>query len=201
MNWRPSRLSKKNLAIISAVAIIAIILGVTLATPALTYTLSASVNPFQSGSVSPSGGEYELDEQVALTAIAANGYTFDYWSGGAAGTSPTVTITMDSDKSLTANFKAITTATHNLTISINGQGNINPGEGIHEYPSGNQVTVNVSDISGWKFDHWSGDATGTSPTIVITMDSDKSVTAYFEDESMILGGGGGGGGGDDCGCN
>jgi hypothetical protein len=77
--------------------------------------------------------------------------------------------------------KAITTGTHNLTISINGQGNINPGEGIYKYPSGTQVTINVSSISDWDFDHWSGDATGTSPTIVITMDSDKSVTAYFED--------------------
>lgn len=200
MNWRPGRLSKKNLAIIIAVAIIAIILGVTLATPTLTYTLSASVNPPQAGSVSPSGGEYEPDEEVTLTATAANGYAFVYWSGGAAGTFTTVTITMDSDKSLTANFKAITTVTHNLTISINGQGIINPGEGIHEYPSGTQVTINVSAISGWNFDHWSGDATGTSHTIVITMDSDKSVTAYFEDESIIIGGGGGGGD-DDCGCN
>jgi uncharacterized repeat protein (TIGR02543 family) len=79
--------------------------------------------------------------------------------------------------------KAITTATHNLTISINGQGIINPGEGTHEYNSGTQVTITVSSISGWDFDHWSGDATGTSPTIVITMDSDKNVTAYFEDEN------------------
>jgi hypothetical protein len=183
MNWRPSRLSKKNLAIIIVAAIIAIILGVTLATPTLTYTLSASVNPPQAGSVSPSDGEYELGEEVILTANAANGYAFD--------------------KNLTANFKAITTVTHNLTICINGQGNINPSEGIYEYPRGTQVTINVSAISGWGFDHWSGDATGTSPTIVITMDSDKSVTAYFEDESIILGGGGGGGGGggDDCGCN
>ena len=77
--------------------------------------------------------------------------------------------------------KAITTATHNLTISINGQGTINPGEGTHEYHRGTQVTINVSAISGWEFDHWSGDATGTSPTIVITMDSDKNVTAYFDD--------------------
>ena len=77
--------------------------------------------------------------------------------------------------------KAITTGPHTLTISINGQGNITPGEGTYEYPSGTQVTINVSAISDWDFDHWSGDATGTSPTIVITMNADKSVTAYFED--------------------
>ena len=77
--------------------------------------------------------------------------------------------------------KAITTATYNLTISINGQGTINPSEGIYEHDSGTQVSINVSPISGWDFDHWSGDATGTSPTIVITMNSDKNVTAYFDD--------------------
>jgi hypothetical protein len=49
------------------------------------------------------------------------------------------------------NEKAITTATHNLTISINGQGIINPSEGTHEYPGGTQVTINVSAISGWEF--------------------------------------------------
>jgi len=185
-------MSKKNLVVIIVVAIIVIVSRVTLATPTLTYTLSASVNPPQAGSVSPSDGEYELDEDVILTASAASGYAFDYWSGSTAGTSPTVTLTMDSDKNLTANFKAITTVTHNLTICINGQGNINPSEGIYKYPTGTQVTINVSAISGWNFDHWSGDATGTSHTIVITMDSDKIVTAYFEDESIILGGGSGG---------
>ena len=77
--------------------------------------------------------------------------------------------------------KGVAAATHNLTISINGQGSISPSEGEYEYPSGTQVTINVSPIFGWDFDHWSGDATGTSPTIVITMNSDKNVTAYFED--------------------
>jgi hypothetical protein len=83
--------------------------------------------------------------------------------------------------------KAITTATYNLTISINGQGNINPSEGTYEHPGGTQVTINVSPIFGWDFDHWSGDATGTSPTIVITMDSDKHVTAYFNDGTSTPG--------------
>jgi uncharacterized repeat protein (TIGR02543 family) len=181
-------MSKKNLAVIIIVGIIAIILGVTLTTPTLTYTLSASVDPPQAGTISPSGGEYKLDARVTLTASAVNGYTFDCWSGNAAGNSPTVTIKMDSDKNLIANFEPITTVKHNLTISINGQGAINPSEGTYEYPRSSQVTINISSIPGWDFDHWSGDATGTSPTIVITMDSDKNVTAYFEDETIISGG-------------
>jgi len=191
-------MSKKKLVVIIVISVIASILAVTLATPPLTHTLSTSVNPPQAGSISPSGGDYELDESVTLIATAASGYAFDYWSGSEAGTSPTVTFIMDSDKSLTANFEVITIVKHNLTVSINGQGVINPSEGTHEYNSGTQVTITISPISGWDFDHWSGDATGTSPTIVITMDSDKNVTAYFEDETVILGGVRGG---EDCGCS
>ena len=78
--------------------------------PTLEYTLSVSVSPSGTGWVSPSSGEYEYGAQVTLTASPATGYTFDYWSGGASSTSPTIVITMYSDKSIIANFKAISTA-------------------------------------------------------------------------------------------
>jgi beta-lactamase superfamily II metal-dependent hydrolase len=77
------------------------------------------------------------------------------------------------------------TTTYNLTISVNGQGTTNPSLGTYEYVNGTQATVTASPASGWKFDHWGGDASGTSPTIVITMDSDKNVTAYFESETSV----------------
>jgi hypothetical protein len=48
---------------------------------------------------------------VTLTATPASGYAFDYWDGAASGSSPTVTITMNSDKSTTAHFKAVETPT------------------------------------------------------------------------------------------
>jgi hypothetical protein len=89
---------------------------------------------------------------------------------------------MDSDKSLTANFETIPIVSHDLTIGVIGQGTINPSIGTHKYDNGTQVTITASPASGWKFDHWSGDASGASATIVMTMDSDKDITAYFEEE-------------------
>jgi len=74
-----------------------------------TYTLNISVNPSAAGSVSPPGGEYEPGLQVTLTATPASGYTFDYWDGAASGSSLTTTITMDSNKSITAHFKVAET--------------------------------------------------------------------------------------------
>ena len=178
-------MSKKKIAGIIVGCIIAIIVIVVIATPTPTYTLSVSVSPSGAGSVSPSGGEYESGVQVTLTASPASGYTFDYWEGGASGTSPTVTITMDSDKNLTANFKA-TTQTYTLTtwVSPSGAGSISPSGG--EYESGEQVTLTASPASGYTFDHWSGSASGTTSTITITMDSDKSLTAHFETAHEIL---------------
>ena len=73
--------------------------------PAEIYTLSTVVSPSEAGSVSPSGGEYESGDQVTLTASPASVYNFDYWSGDASGTTATITVTMDSDKSVTANFE------------------------------------------------------------------------------------------------
>jgi len=70
----------------------------------LTYTLSTSVSPSGSGSVSPSSGQYLEGSQVGLIATPATGYTFDYWSGDASGSSSAIIITMNSDKSITAYF-------------------------------------------------------------------------------------------------
>jgi len=74
------------------------------------YTLTTNVIPSGAGWVSTSGGEYESGAQVTLTATPASGYTFDHWSGSASVTTSSILITMNSDKSITANFKAITAA-------------------------------------------------------------------------------------------
>ena|GEM_PF-763356 len=75
--------------------------------PPQTYALTTSISPFGAGWVSPSGGEYESGEQVTLTASPASGYTFDQWTGAASGTSPTTIVTMYSNRSIIAHFKAI----------------------------------------------------------------------------------------------
>ncbi len=98
-------MSKKKLAAIIIACTIAIIVIVVIAAPTPTYTLSVSVYPPEAGSVSPSGGEYESGLQITLTASPASNYTFDYWALGASGSSNTVTITMNSDKTIGAYFK------------------------------------------------------------------------------------------------
>ena len=180
-------MSKNRLAAIIVVCTLAIIAAIVLlhfepwegTRAADTYTLSTVVSPSGAGFISPSGGEYESGVQVTLAANPTSGYSFDYWSGSASGTLPTVTVTMDSDKIISANFKT-TARTYTLTVDVNpsGAGSVSPSGG--EYESGDHVTLTASSASGYIFDHWSGSASGTTSSITITMDSDKSITANFK---------------------
>lgn len=69
------------------------------------YTLTSNVSPLGGGivSASPSMASYPSGTVVTLVANANSGYTFDGWTGDASGTA-TTTITMDANKTVTANF-------------------------------------------------------------------------------------------------
>jgi len=114
-------LSKKKLVgiIVGSIIGLIIIIGIIAAivAPTHTYTLSVSANPSGAGSISPSGGQYKSGEEVTLTATPASGYKFDYWDDAASGSSNTVTITMSSNKTITAHFKfEPPPASENLTV-------------------------------------------------------------------------------------
>jgi uncharacterized repeat protein (TIGR02543 family) len=83
------------------------------------YDLTVVVNPPGSGSVSPSGGTYASGTQVTLTAKPNPGWVFTGWSDGASGNSISVTIIMDGNKKVTANFGYSTAPS--VDFYINGQ--------------------------------------------------------------------------------
>jgi hypothetical protein len=70
------------------------------------YTLTTSVSPSDSGSVAPASGSYDEGSEVTLNAIPAAGWVFSEWSGDATGSSSLITVTIDTNKSVTALFKA-----------------------------------------------------------------------------------------------
>lgn len=64
-----------------------------------------------------------------------------------------------------------------LSTSVVGQGSISPNEGT--YSDSVELTLTASPASGWSFDHWGGHCSGSQNPVTITMDSDKTVYAYF----------------------
>ncbi len=149
--------------------------------PATQYTLTTSVSPIGSGSINPSGGNYASGTEVTLTAYPDSGWEFDHWGGAASGTNTSVTITMNSNKNVTAYFVETETpiTKYDLTISISGQGNTDPSIGTHSYNEGEQVTITAYPNPGWEFDHWEGYVYSNSPSVTLIMNSDKSLTAFF----------------------
>lgn len=52
------------------------------------------------------------------------------------------------------------------------------------YSYGQVVQLTAVASPGWHFDHWSGDLSGTQNPKSITMNGDKSVTAYFAEDNV-----------------
>ena len=139
----------------------------------------AGQNP---GTVSPGVGvhTYLSGTQVVLEATANTGWVFEHWSSGGQtiATNP-LTITMDSDKIVTAIFAVDTAVYYTLAMAREGDGQVVPAVGVHIYPENTIVPVSATDVTGWRFDHWEGDLTGSTTPQNLVMDTNKSLTAIF----------------------
>ena len=85
-------------------------------TSEVVYSLSTNIDPPNSGSVTPNSGSYETGKTETLTARPNPGYTFDHWGGDASGTDTSISVAMNSNKSITAYFASIPTPPLNVTI-------------------------------------------------------------------------------------
>jgi hypothetical protein len=72
-------------------------------------------------------------------------------------------------------------AQYTLTTNTVGQGSITLDPAGGTYNQGTVVTVTANPSSGWQFDNWSGDLSGSTNPTTITMNANKSVTANFSE--------------------
>jgi uncharacterized repeat protein (TIGR02543 family) len=147
-----------------------------------THDLTLTVSPSATGTTSPSVGThtYQENDEITITATPASGYIFSSWTGDVANpNSASTTVTMDNDKTVTANFVVI--PSYNLTMSVDPSagGTTTPAVGIHSYSQNTVVNISATAATGYVFDHWSGGATGSVNPTSVTMDAAKSVTAVF----------------------
>jgi len=137
-----------------------------------------TTNSEGSGSVTkdPDQVTYGYGSDVVLTAVVDPGWTFDHWSGDLSGSLNPTTITIDSNKIVTAVF---TQDQYSLNINNDGDGSVtkNPNQSTYTYGTPVEL-IAIADL-GWSFDHWSGDLTGNDNPETITMNSNKIVTAHF----------------------
>ena len=70
-----------------------------------TFTLTLSTS--EGGTVSPNSGTYNSGEQVTITATANSGYVFTGWTGSNSGFESSISVTINDNISLTANFESL----------------------------------------------------------------------------------------------
>jgi hypothetical protein len=141
-----------------------------------TYTLTVSIDPLGKGSVNlNNSGPYYYGDTVELTANPAIGWSFDHWSGDSSGSSNPTTLLVDGNKAVTATF---TQDEYALDVTTVGSGSVNLNN-TGPYYYGDVVQVTAVPDSGWSFDHWSGDLSGSVNPDTVLINSDMSVTATF----------------------
>jgi len=148
-------------------------------TPTYIVTFSGSIG----GSVSNPGGEYDEGTIVSVSAQPDTGYEFTRWSDGS--TQNPRTISISENLNLTALFSK-----QQFSVSVNTQGEGTvatsgaTGQGSFEY--GSSARFEAVPAAGWEFDSWSGDASGSSNPLTISIDGPKSITAIFKRKKFDL---------------
>ncbi|MCJ7758120.1 MAG: ice-binding family protein [Gillisia sp.] len=142
----------------------------------ITYTLNVTA---QNGSVSidPDQQDYNNGDEVVLTATPDNGYEFTSWSGDATGSNNPLTVTINDNKNITANFTAVIVG---FTLNVTAQnGSVSKNPDQLTYNDGDSVELTATPDSGYEFTSWSGDATGSNNPLTVVMNSNKNITANF----------------------
>jgi len=152
--------------------------------PPVTHTITVTANPANGGAVSrnPNQTYYTFGMKTNLMVTPATGYEFVGWSGDTTSAQNILTVTMNGDKTLTANFRYIQ-KTYKLTTNMSPLygGNITRSPDKEAYVAGEEVTVTATPATGYSFIGWTGAVSGSSRVnrVKVTMDGDKILTAGF----------------------
>ncbi len=148
-----------------------------------TYLLTVNFDPAMGfASKLPDLGTYLEGSIVSVSAVPKPGYFFSGWSGDANGSNNPLTVTMDGNKNITANYSL---NAYTLTVtSANGTVAKNPDQA--NYNHGTQVQLTATPNAGYTFTGWSGDANGSNNPLTVTMDGNKNITANYSLNAYTL---------------
>ncbi|MEF8873497.1 MAG: S8 family serine peptidase [Candidatus Thermoplasmatota archaeon] len=71
---------------------------------------------------------------------------------------------------------------YELTIEIEGKGDVEIDPEQNEYEEGTEITLSAVTAEGWSFSDWTGDYEGEEAEIEFTIEEDMEITAHFEEE-------------------
>jgi len=147
-----------------------------------TYLLTVVTSGDGSVSVSPYSpdNKYVEGTEITLTATPSANWVFDHWEGGVNGSQNPTSFKISGDTVVTAYFSEKQQYTVTVSAEPTGGGIVTLKPSGGTYDVGNNIAVTAIPNNGYRFDHWSGDVTGTQNPVVLTIDSDKTIVAHFE---------------------
>ena len=137
------------------------------------FKLNTTAN---NGSVHLAQGTYTGNTLVELYATPAKGYRFKNWTGAVNNTTNPLSVTMNSDKNVTAVFEKDTSGSYTLTVQSNN-GSVTPSSGT--YRENAIVELLAKPNKGYEFSNWSGAITGSENPYSLTMNTNKNIEAVF----------------------
>ncbi|MBE3137456.1 MAG: hypothetical protein IMZ43_08740 [Thermoplasmata archaeon] len=143
------------------------------------YSLTLTPTGTGSGTIEVNNsGPYYYGTQVKIWANASTGSTFTGWGGALSGTITPENLTIDENKTVSAEFTL--NSLYTLTIATNGTGLGNVQTNLSgPYTPGTTVKLWANASVGSTFISWYGDLSGSATPQTLTMDNNKSVTAKF----------------------
>ena len=149
------------------------------------YTISASANPSNGGSVS-GGGTFNYGETCTLTATAANGYNFLNWTenGSVVSSNASYSFTVNASRSLVANFSL-----DNFVVAVSADpsnGGSVAGGGAFHY--GDNCTVVATANPGFNFVNWTENGTqvSSSPNYSFVVTDNHTLVAHFTSQNYVI---------------
>ncbi|HOX53794.1 MAG TPA: hypothetical protein PKY05_20105, partial [Fibrobacteria bacterium] len=149
------------------------------------YTLNVTAANGGSVSVNPTGTSFASGTAVKLKATAQNGFVFTGWSGGASGNKDTLTVVVNANLNITANFSQI--KKYNLQINNPTGGTITATPSGTSFDSGTVVKLKATLQTDYQFTNWTGSVSGNKDTLTLVMNGDKQVSAMFTKINGIVG--------------
>ena len=154
----------------------------------LTTTVTPNASGFITKNPTSTNGYYASNSVVSVTANPNSGYAFVRWSGATNTTSRTISVTMNGNKSLTATFTNLPKYKLTTSISPAGAGTVSlyPYAVSNLYNSGSVVTLTANTNGANRFAAWMGAASGVTNVATITMNTNKAVTALFNNPGKFV---------------
>ena len=143
------------------------------------YTVTATANPTQGGTVTGSG-MYPYGNIATVTAAPHTGYNFVSWSinGEIVSLEPSYSFTVFADVFVTGNFEKKNMTVALTAVPVNAAETLT-GAGVYKY--GTSVTISTSPVTGYDFVNWTeyGDVISTNASYTFTITDNHSFTANF----------------------